>query len=300
MAQLEYGDYYKFTASAGITLIAGAVVVPWMFLREPFDLALEASKIALLTPEAQNVIHTRQDLVAAAIHYLPLASGLMAVTGLALTAYGLFSWRLRQSVRDKAEDLQNAKMDKELKAMSPEQIETKVKNDLESEADNEPAMMAVQPQSPSSVTSVLAVEQALLGRISSCLGPSMKVMSNQRLGNVEFDAIIRANKGHRTVVEIKYIRKGFNRGWVLETITNLSLKIGIYTKTFNESASGLLLIVIATSNSPLAQKVTTISDELRISHPSRLDNIRVQTIYEEQIATISDEDLRRLVLGGIS
>jgi hypothetical protein len=26
MAQLEYGDYYKFIASAGIALIAGAVV----------------------------------------------------------------------------------------------------------------------------------------------------------------------------------------------------------------------------------------------------------------------------------
>jgi hypothetical protein len=28
MAQLEYGDYYKFIVSAGIALIAGAVVVP--------------------------------------------------------------------------------------------------------------------------------------------------------------------------------------------------------------------------------------------------------------------------------
>jgi hypothetical protein len=54
MAQLEYGDYYKFVASAGIALIAGAVVVPWMFLREPFDLAVEASKIGLLTPDART------------------------------------------------------------------------------------------------------------------------------------------------------------------------------------------------------------------------------------------------------
>jgi len=28
MAQLEYSDYYKFIASAGIALIAGAIVVP--------------------------------------------------------------------------------------------------------------------------------------------------------------------------------------------------------------------------------------------------------------------------------
>ena len=75
MAQLEYGDYYKFIASAGIALIAGAVIVPWMFLREPFDLAIEASKIALLTPDAQNIVHARQHLIATTISYLPLASG---------------------------------------------------------------------------------------------------------------------------------------------------------------------------------------------------------------------------------
>src|SRR5580704_10020726 len=103
MAQLEYGDYYKFTASAGITLIAGAVVVPWIFLREPFDLAMDVSKIALLTPDAQNVIHTRQHLVTAAIHYLPLASGISAVVGVILTGYGLVSWRARQVVRDESE-----------------------------------------------------------------------------------------------------------------------------------------------------------------------------------------------------
>src|SRR5580693_977320 len=107
MAQLEYGDYYKFIASAGIALIAGAVIVPWMFLREPFDLAIEASKIAQLTPDAQSVIHIRQHLVATIINYMPAASGVMAIIGAGLTGIGLYPWRLRQSVRDKAEDLQN-------------------------------------------------------------------------------------------------------------------------------------------------------------------------------------------------
>jgi hypothetical protein len=296
MGQLEYGDYYKFIASAGIALIAGAVLVPWMFLREPFDLAVEASKIAQLTPDAQNIIHIRQHLVATIINYIPTASGVMAVIGAVLTGIGLNPWRSRQSVRDRAEDLQNQKAEKELKAMSPEQIETKAKNDLEIPEEIELAMISALPPSPSAVSSALAVEQALLGRISSCLGSSMKVMSNQRLGNVEFDAIIRAERTRRIIVEIKYIRKGFNRNWVLETITNLSLRMGIYGKTFGGKVSGLVLIVIQTSNSPLAGKVSAISEELRISHPSRLDNIRVQTIYEEDIATISCDDLRQMIL----
>jgi hypothetical protein len=294
MGQLEYGDYYKFIASAGIALIAGAVVVPWIFLREPFDLAIEASKIALLTPDAQNIIHARQHLIATTINYLPLASGLMATVGATLTGLGLYPWRFRQSVRDKTEDLQTEKLDKELKAMSPEQIETKAKNDLENAEELEPALRAI--QSPSAVSSVLAVEQALIGRISSCLGPSMKVMSNQRLGNVEFDAIIRAKSTKRIILEIKYIRKGFNRGWLSETVNNLASRMALYRKTFDESTSGLLLVVIATSDSPLSRKVMEISEELRISHPSRLDNIRIRTIYEADIAAMSCLELRTIVL----
>src|SRR6266446_1085001 len=158
MGQLEYGDYYKFIASAGIALVAGAVVVPWMFLREPFDLAIEASKIALLTPDAQNIVHARQHLIVTTIKYLPLASGLMVTVGIALTGLGLYQWRSRQSVRDKAEDLQNEKLDKELKAMSPEQIETKAKTSLEDAEDLQPAQRTV--QSSSAVSSLLAVEQA--------------------------------------------------------------------------------------------------------------------------------------------
>jgi hypothetical protein len=297
MAQLEHGDYYKFIASAGIALLAGSVVVPWMFLREPFDLTIEASKIALLTSDAQNIIHTRQHLIAITINYLPLTSGFMAVVGTFLTGLGLYPWRSRQSVRDRNEDLQNAKLDKDLQAMTPEQIETKAENDFEDAEELEPVPTAVQSRSVAS--SALAVEQALLGRISSCLGSSMKVMSNQRLGNIEFDAIIRAKSTKRIILEIKYIRKGFNRGWLSETVKGLASRMALYTKTFDESTSGLVLVVIATTNSPLSRKVMEISEELRISQPSRLDNIRIRTIYEADIATISCLELRKIVLGDL-
>ena len=271
------------------------MALPWLFLREPFDLGLEASKIGLLTADAQNVIHVRQHLVAVIIQRLPLASGIMALIGMALTSTGLKFWHSRQSVRDRSEDLQNEKLSKELEAMSPEQIETKAKNDLENEDDLEPAAALI--QSPSAVSSLLAVEQALLSRISSCLGSSVKILSNQRLGNVEYDAIIRTKRTKRVVVEIKYIRKGFNRGWFSEAVNGLASRMALYSKTLNEDTQGLLLVVIATSNSLLSQRLTKISEELRISSPSRLEDIRIRAIYEAEIATIPCAELVKIVLG---
>jgi hypothetical protein len=302
VAQLEYGDYHKFMASAGIALIAGAVVVPWMFLREPFDLAIEASKIPLLTTDSQSIIHARQHLITVFIFALPKLSAGLAAAGTMLTVTGLVGWHSRQSVRDKSEDLATMKLEEELKAMSPAQIKEKAKNEVENveQAADEPMPSPPTFNVPSSlVASALAVEQAVQGKLLSAFDSFGKVMSNQRLGSVEFDAIIRTKSSSRIIVEIKYIRKGFNRGWLLNTISNLTLRMAIYTKTFNENVIGLVLIVIATTDSPLARRVTEFENEFRSAEPSLMSNIRVRGIYESQIPTISNHDFRHLVLGDI-
>lgn len=58
--------------------------------------------------------------------------------------------------------------------------------------------------------------------------------------------------------------------------------------------------VIASTGSPLARRVTEFENELRETHPSLLSNVRVRTIYESQISTISDDEFRDLVLGDMN
>src|SRR5512141_175558 len=98
MAQLEYGDFYKFVASAGIALVAGAFAVPWLFLREPFDLTIDASKLKTLTPIAQSAVMHRQLLVARVLPCLPWVSLVIAMLGLALAIWGLERWHTRQKI----------------------------------------------------------------------------------------------------------------------------------------------------------------------------------------------------------
>ena len=70
MAQIEYGDFYKFIVSLGIALVLAAILVPWLFLREPFDLMIEASRLSGLTPTAQQIVLLRQ---AHLLRLLPLS-----------------------------------------------------------------------------------------------------------------------------------------------------------------------------------------------------------------------------------
>src|ERR1035441_3142434 len=132
MAQLEYGDFYKFVASAGIALIAGAFAVPWLFLREPFDLTIDESKVKTLTPIARGAVMHRQQIVAGILPWLPWASVLLASLGFVLIICGLVMWSTRQRVRDRGEEAATKKAEQELRQMTEHEIKVKAVQELES------------------------------------------------------------------------------------------------------------------------------------------------------------------------
>jgi hypothetical protein len=293
MGQIEYGDYYKFVASAGIALLVAAILLPWMFLREPFDLAIDAAKIAQLTPEAQNIVRERQHHVALSIHYIPPASCGLGVLGLLMISWGLIGWRGRQTIRDKSEELEVEKLSRELEQMSPSEVQAKAREDLES-AEEQPAALTVSTN-PSAVAAYLAVESKVLERIRACYGASAKILNNQRLSGVEYDAIIRTQGGKRIIVEIKYIRKGFRQGWLAESVSNLVAKVALYGKTFPGDVRGVLLIVLAETHGPSGPNAVAQFEELRQAQPSRVKDIRVHTIEEHRIDAVSCTQLMAIL-----
>lgn len=293
MSQLEYGDYYKFAASAGIALLVAAALLPWAFLREPFDLLLQTSKIALLTPEAQRLIYKRQHLVDVIVDIVPWISVALAVAGGFLTGFGLIKWRYRQTVRDRGEDLDVQKKDKELHNMSREEVENKARDDAESL--EEQPLRALIAEAPSPTNVYLAVETAVLSRLRACYGSD--IQCNQRLGRVEFDAIVRTADSERVIIEIKYIRKGFHKGWLTESLNGLAARTQLYSNTFSRNARGVLLIVLgAESRQSLTPLIAETSERIQSTSSSvRFSNLRISTLREAEIATISCQEVGNLL-----
>jgi hypothetical protein len=81
--QIEYGDFYKFVVSLGIALVLAAILVPvpWLFLREPFDLMVEASRLGQLTPTAQHIVSVRQTYLFRLLPIVPWFSFSVLVMG---------------------------------------------------------------------------------------------------------------------------------------------------------------------------------------------------------------------------
>jgi hypothetical protein len=69
-----------------------AIGLPWLFLREPFDLLVAVSKLNSLTPLARDVVLHRQWLIAGIIRFIPYASSASGIAGIGLTLYGLIGW----------------------------------------------------------------------------------------------------------------------------------------------------------------------------------------------------------------
>src|SRR5262245_61921543 len=115
MTKFEYSDFYKFIASAGIALISLAILVPWLFLREPFDLFQEASKLSQLTPLAQEVIAARQATIRSILNFIPLFSASSFILGFSGLVIGSVMWyRKTQSSIDRLAELNIKALEKQL------------------------------------------------------------------------------------------------------------------------------------------------------------------------------------------
>lgn len=292
MPQLDYGDFYKFVASAGIALIAGAVAVPWLFLREPFDLTIESSKLQTLTPLAQSVVTHRQALIAGMLPLIPWVSAGLAALGLALVIWGLLLWHERQRIRDRGEEAATKKAERELEQMTTKQVEARARQELEPIEEELQLTPSVQPAS-TSVNAYLDAERALFARMTECLPQSTEMLTHQRSDGVEYDAILRLKPNERVIVEVKYIRKGFNRGWLAESVNELTAKTALFANKFSTSSRAILVIILASPNRIFVDKIEKFTEEMSADRP-RSVSMRVHCFAASDIPALTCQQVRQM------
>ena len=297
MAQLEYGDFYKFVASAGIALVAGAFAVPWLFLREPFDLTIDESKLKTLTPIARGAVMHRQQIVAGILPWLPWASVLLASLGFVLIICGLVMWSTRQRVRDRGEEAATKKAEQELRQMTEQEIKVKAVQELESveEESQQPQVVAPVRVPVSALDAYLDAERALFARMSECLGPDVYIQTNQRVGNVEYDAIVRLGPDERVIVDVKYIRKGFNSGFLAETVNGLTARTALYASRFSAPSRAVLVIILASPNSIFVEKIENLKARLRTDRP-QLASVGIHCITKDEIPALTCQQVRQMLV----
>lgn len=237
--KFEFGDLYKFIVSLGVVLITLSITAPWLFLKEPFDLFRPESEINLLSKVARDVVINRQHTVSFIVAFIPWFSSIGTIIGFIFIFIGLKRWYNNQLYID-----EQTRLDVEIKKQS---LRDATKDEIEEKEISEIDNLKVEPNiSKSFRTQYLEVENIVYSKFLEVYKNKYDVEHNKMVANVELDILLRG-KNMLTkdyIVEVKYIRKGFNYGWLRQAYLRNIYAKSVYSQITNRLPNTLLLIVI--------------------------------------------------------
>jgi hypothetical protein len=292
---MEYGDFYKFVVSLGIALVLAAILVPWLFLREPFDLMIEASRLGLLTPAAQHIVSLRQAILLRLLPMVPWISCLLLAAGVGTVTAGITKWSKRQILRDTSENLAVEKQKRELSSMTSEEVNEKAVAEIQPEVTSHATNLALGV----STATFIAVERAFQGRLRECFQSTYRLLVNQKLGTAEYDVILQALRPNcpDVVVEIKYIREGFKYAWLRESVMRLAVATELYDARMRRHSNPLLIVIFAAEDAPERVEFQRLRQKVLSDLIQRDVAVRIEYISERIVPEISCEALAHVISG---
>jgi hypothetical protein len=290
--KFEFGDLYKFIVSLGVVLITISILAPWMFLKEPFDLFRPESEINALSDVAKGVVIKRQYAVSFIVSFIPWFSSIGSTVGLIFIFLGLKNWRKNQINLDEQTRLDVEIKKQSLRDATKDEIEEKETSEYESfqvaESGNSDSYIVNSFRSQYS-----KVEELVYDKLSKVYGNKFDVSHNKMVANVELDILLRG-KAMLTkdyIVEVKYIRKGFNFGWLREVYLKNIYAKSVYSQVTNRLPNTLLLIVID-SKAYDEEKYNQLINRLSGESEGRKGKDLVRIITKQELMSIDEQALQ--------
>lgn len=290
--KFEFGDLYKFTVSLGVVLITLAILAPWLFLKEPFDLFQTETEIKALTSIAQSAIAKRQATVSFIIEYIPWFSAIGSLAGSIFIYIGLKNWYRNQLHLD-----EQTRLDVEIKKQS---LRDATKDEIEEKETAEYAAQKVAEDSNLETYQVNSfrgqyseIEDLVYTKLASIFKNKYKVSHNQMIAGMELDILLQGKSmlAKDYIVEVKYIRKGFNFGWLREAFLKNIYAKSVYSQLTNKSPNTLLLIVID-SNAYDEDKYNRLLQKLSEEPSGRKGKDLVCIVTKQVLMSASNNELQ--------
>lgn len=245
--KIEYGDFNKFLVSTGYLLIAIGLLLPYFYLKESFDLQIEAEKLKDFTLNAQEILNAKQSFALSLIKIIPYLSVISIFLGTIFLIFGGNKWRKKQVIEDEKikEEISKLKKDNrkadfefDLLRNGEKLSQEEVIRNKENEIKIEQPTISVNERIISAQSSFL-LENLIIEKVKAEYSSRYNVITNFRLNNNEFDIILRSlevknigglDLSKDTIFEIKYISKQITKRYVLNVLFNVNKLISVYPK----------------------------------------------------------------------
>jgi hypothetical protein len=296
--KFEFGDLYKFFVSLGVVLVTLAVITPWLFLKEPFDLFKTQNEISTLTSVAKETVGKRQELALSIINFLPAFSITGISLGFLMGGFGLNRWHKNQQIIDEQTRIELELSKQSLRDATLDEVDAKREQELDetlqqasSEGDD------ISRFSRSEIASdAFNVERSLVTKLKNIYGNKYEILTEKIVNGAYIDITLRG-RGSFTkdfLIELKYIRKGFNYGWLKEVALKLRQISILYAQAENRIPNTILIIVSKPDvwNNP---KYLSFLRKLGEDMSHRAAKHRVIYLTNEEIENLSSEKFQEKV-----
>lgn len=314
MKKVEYGDFYKFLASLGVTIIGATLLLAWLFLKEPFTWISQIAQISNLDNKTQMILEQKQNLLLRFLNFFDYFIVGALVIGLLFLCIGIFLWFRIQLAIDKNQILTNKKIEKELENMTVEEIVEGVIADIEesnsnihgegetAQINNTDAKDGINQINYSNnsiniIQDYMRMESLVYNKLHSCFRNTNIVLRNQRIGRNEYDIIVKGNNSRQSdvIIEIKCFTKSFNQYSIRQALRQVQSASQVYTNNINRISIPIVIGVLS--------RKSVMSDENFEEHRnSEFEKLKIEGIQgrvillsEKEIERISNDDFIRML-----
>lgn len=294
LRSIDFSDIHKFIVSTGLALIFFAILIPWLFFREKFDLLLNIDDLKNLTGVAQNLITYRQEALLIIVKILPFLSGGLFSIGVALVIYGLLKWDEKQKVVDEHQEILLSKTKKELESMSTEEKISNVVKETKEDVEKNTVNYNSTRQNNyndytkyyTQVAKYLEVEEKLFEKVTSVYSGYYDIKSNMKIGRQQFDIIMSSDSREDVILEVKYFREFKSILNLNNTLNRLKGLLMNYSSYIKKEATAKIIIVLPKL---LYDEVNKNDELLKLIEVSSFEII---LINEESLYDLNDDFLK--------
>lgn len=292
----QFSDPYKFLVSAGLVLIALALVIPWFLLQSSLDLVISADEFAKLIPVAQQLLRLRQSMVLGLLANLPWISSGVFLTGLACIALGMRLWYQRHQEQELLKRLEEKQKKSTLEAASPDQIQRALKQArLELALPDEGTTPQDFPDNRLSISRYWHVKAQVIQKLRDCLKSTHQVIEDFPIGGYSFVFLRPRRQDPASLVAVRYIDRPQTRDSLINIVSPVLLAVQVYTHDYKGAAeiNGTVFMVLA--NNDAVQKDVRQAFSQHLGSSGR--QMQVHFCNESSLGELDQEQITRTLFG---
>lgn len=302
MEKLNYNDFNKFLVSLGVILIGLALLIPWLFLKESYNIPTKI-EIDSLTDISKNIIDVKQGYLLIFSDLIPWVSVIFVIAGIFLVVSGLTRWYKKQLILDKKDNLDILKLEKEIQLMSPVEIVDKAQKEtrddsitqiLETE-ELEVSKMEIMSQEAHPWKKYIEIERAIADRIIDFNSDYFEILPNVKVGFSEIGILLKSRNQTYSdkIIEIKYYKSGFRKSFINTVASNLRNTIEMYRLKVKRNAIPMVIFVFREGSEDFRNmpKITELIQNS--SQELGLKNIQIEFVKEEELIEFNVENILR-------